>query len=139
MSRFNIRVYGLCLDDDRQKILICEEVIGGQRVKKFPGGGLEFGEGITECLRREFQEELNIEIGELAHFYTTEFYQKSAWDGSQVISIYYLVKLKFPLKTPYDNGNEYCYYLPMDSLMETVTLPIDLVVAEKLVANWQSR
>lgn len=35
---------------------------------KFPGGGLEYGEGVLECLHREFDEELNVKIDVIEHF-----------------------------------------------------------------------
>lgn len=61
---------------------------------KFPGGGLEWGEGIADALKREFREELGAEIDLLRHFYTTDFFQISAFNSQQqIISVYYLVKL----------------------------------------------
>ncbi|RYY84950.1 MAG: NUDIX domain-containing protein, partial [Chitinophagaceae bacterium] len=79
MGLFNIRVYGLLLNDNRE-VLVTDEWIRGMRITKFPGGGLEFGEGTRDCLRREFEEEmqLHVEVGE--HLYTTDFYQQSAYN-----------------------------------------------------------
>ena len=88
-KRFNIRVYGIWIQDN--KILVNEEMIRGKQIIKFPGGGLDWGEGIKNCLVREWKEELNIDIEVLSHFYTTDFFQPSAYDNSQVISIYYFV------------------------------------------------
>ena len=62
------------------------------RFTKFPGGGLEFGEGPVDGLKREFMEECNVEVEVLRHFYTTDFFVKSAFNDSQVISVYYVVK-----------------------------------------------
>lgn len=90
-KRFNVRVYGVLIHEG--SVLVSDEYIKKNRITKFPGGGLEFGEGTRECLVREFKEELNlpIEVGE--HFYTTDFHVTSSFDtNSQVISIYYLVK-----------------------------------------------
>ncbi len=90
-SRFNIRVYGLLVENGR--VLLSDEYIKGMEVTKFPGGGLELGEGIAECLKREFYEELNLTIQIKEHFYTTDFYVVSAFKpDDQVISIYYLVE-----------------------------------------------
>ena len=37
---FNVRVYGLLIDD-RYRVLIADELVHGHRITKFPGGGLE--------------------------------------------------------------------------------------------------
>src|SRR3954470_4995518 len=91
MYKFNVRVYGLLLDD-QQRILISDEEEYGIRFTKFPGGGLEYGEGLIDALKREFIEECNAEIEVLEHIYTTDFFVKSAFNDSQIISVYYLVK-----------------------------------------------
>ena len=97
MGRFNIRVYGLWIND-RQEILLSDERMGDFRFTKFPGGGLEFGEGLHDGLKREWREELGVEIEIIDHFYTTDFFQSSAFHTeTQIISIYYLVR---PLKMP---------------------------------------
>lgn len=90
MSYFNIRIYGLLIND-LQEILLSDEQKQGRFFTKFPGGGLELGEGIVDCLKREYLEEcnLNIEVGR--HIYTTDFYEQSSFNDSQIVSIYYLV------------------------------------------------
>lgn len=87
---FNIRVYGLLIENN--KVLLSEELIRGNWLTKFPGGGLEFGEGTCQCLEREFLEELNLKIVCKEHFYTTDFYIRSAFDESQVLSVYYFIE-----------------------------------------------
>src|SRR5215469_14189176 len=96
MYRFNVRVYGLLIND-KDEVLISDEQEYGMRFTKFPGGGLEFGEGLIEGLKREFVEECNVEVEVLKHVYTTDFFVKSAFNDSQVISVYYLVKNLTPL------------------------------------------
>ena len=96
MYPFNVRVYGLLINADNE-ILISDEQEHGIRFAKFPGGGLEFGEGLIEGLKREFIEECDAEIEVTHHFYTTDFFVKSAFNDSQVISVYYRVKNKGPL------------------------------------------
>ncbi|QIL41736.1 NUDIX domain-containing protein [Pedobacter sp. HDW13] len=97
MSYFNVRVYGLLINHNNE-VLVSDEEEYGFRFSKFPGGGLELGEGLIDGLKREFVEECEAEIDVLSHFYTTDFYEKSSFNDSQVISVYYLVKEKAPLK-----------------------------------------
>lgn len=88
--KFNIRVYGILIHEG--KVLLSDERYKGREFTKFPGGGLKFGEGIIDCLKREFKEELNIniEVGEL--IYLTDYFIASAFDiEDQLISIYYFV------------------------------------------------
>lgn len=100
MSYFNVRVYGLLINQANQ-ILVSDELSGGRSFSKFPGGGLEYGEGLIDALKREFMEECNAEIDVISHFYTTDFYEKSSFNDSQILSIYYLVKEKNPLELTY--------------------------------------
>lgn len=89
---FNVRIYGLLINDCKE-VMISDEEIAGKQITKFPGGGLEFGEGTRDCLKREFLEELNLEITVKHHFYTTDFFQPSFFNvRQQVISIYYFVE-----------------------------------------------
>ncbi|PSR05515.1 MAG: NUDIX hydrolase [Bacteroidetes bacterium SW_11_45_7] len=89
--RFNIRVYGLLIYNEQ--ILLADEIIQGNEITKFPGGGLRWGEGPVDGLKREWQEETGLHIEVEQHFYTTEFFQLSAFDSrDQVISIYYRVE-----------------------------------------------
>jgi 8-oxo-dGTP diphosphatase len=133
MKKFNVRVYGLLIADG--KVLVSDEVIKGMKVLKFPGGGLEFGEGTIDCLKREFMEELSLEIEVLHHFYTTDFFQVSAFnDNSQIISIYYVVKSLSPLDEMKNNiEGEYSLWLDIHDINDhTFTLGIDKVVGNML-------
>src|SRR5579863_4722029 len=97
---FNVRVYGILIDKN-QNVLVCDELIHGKYITKFPGGGLEFGEGTTDAIKREMMEETNTEIEVIEHFYTTDFFQVSAFNPHvQVISIYYLINALSMLHVP---------------------------------------
>jgi 8-oxo-dGTP diphosphatase len=147
MHFFNIRVYGILVNDKNQ-VLVSDEYIRGNYYTKFPGGGLEFGEGTRDCLKREFKEEMDllVEIGE--HLYTTDFFQMSAFNPEhQIISIYYkaraLEEIKVPLRTKLFDFDEqqlavYAEKKETETFRfinwqefsdESVTLPIDKVVA----------
>lgn len=130
-KRFNVRVYGIRIQDGQ--LLVNEEMIRGERVIKFPGGGLDWGEGTIDCLKREWKEELDLDIEVLEHFYTTDFFQHSAYDDSQVISIYYLVAA-----SPDDDiinyvPGERTYWMDLKDVNAGIfTLPIDKKVGSML-------
>lgn len=93
MTPFNVRIYGLLVHQNR--LLIIREPFAGMIIDKFPGGGLEFGEGTRDCLKREFKEELNLEIEVLEHIYTQDFFLASRFDEKeQILMIYYKVTAK---------------------------------------------
>ena len=97
---FNIRVYGILINEKKQ-VLVSDELVRGMQITKFPGGGLEFGEGTRDCLRREFMEEMNLEVEVGDHIYTTDFYQQSAFNKEQqIISIYYYARAMAPITVP---------------------------------------
>lgn len=100
MSSFTIRVYGL-LKDEEGNVVVSDEKIKGSLFTKFPGGGLEFGEGTRDCLVREFKEEMNLSVQVNEHLYTTDYFQRSAFNPAhQIISIYYMVRALEPIHIP---------------------------------------
>ena len=150
MSLFNVRVYGILLGENNS-VLVSDEYIRGEYYTKFPGGGLEFGEGTRDCLKREFKEEMNLEVTITDHIYTTDFFQLSAFNPEhQIISIYYFAKAMEPIACilrdkPFDfdedqliiyrdkNEIESFRFIPWkDFSEEMITLPIDKVVAKML-------
>ncbi len=142
-TAFTIRVYGLILNSSNE-VLVSDEFQLDMKMTKFPGGGMDFGEGTIDCLKREMLEECNQEIEIIQHFYTTDFYQKALfWDDHQLISIYYLAKLKVPVmfkisEHPFDfpdlvNGNQSFRWVKIESIHpEEFTFPIDKHVAHLL-------
>ena len=146
----NLRVYGILINEKKQ-VLVADEYVRGMYITKFPGGGLEFGEGTRDCLEREFMEELNLEVEIEEHIYTTDFFQVSAFNPAhQIISIYYLVapkgEIKVPLRTKtfdFDEEQMKVYeatgetetfrFIDWDEFSEeSMTLPIDKIVARLL-------
>lgn len=135
-KRFNIRVYGIWLTDTH--VLVNEELIAGRMVIKFPGGGLDWGEGIADCLKREWKEELDLDINIVRHFYTTDFFQTSAFDQSQVISVYYLVAGQLPALFNNLVPGERTFWLPRSEVSaDMFTLPIDKVVGGLLQRHFR--
>lgn len=150
---FNIRVYGILINEHHE-VLVSDELIKGNYYTKFCGGGLEIGEGTINCLIREFKEEMNLEIEVISHLYTTDFFQKSLFNPNhQLISIYYLVKAMEPINVPirttafeFDETqlNIYKKTGQIESFRfvkwnefsaETMTLPIDKIAAKIVKAG----
>ena len=55
-----VRVSGVLVEDGR--ILMVEQARAGERYWLLPGGGVVFGETLSEALRREFLEELGLRV-----------------------------------------------------------------------------
>ncbi|HZW64445.1 MAG TPA: NUDIX domain-containing protein [Hanamia sp.] len=141
---FNVRVYGLLINE-KNEILLSDEIIRGNFYTKFPGGGMEFGEGTIECLKREFKEELQIDVEVLHHFYTTDYYQRSYFNpDDQIISIYYRVSSNesFDLQqinSEQDRSEQFRFIHLSDFSEDNVSLPIDKTVARLLVENGRKK
>ena len=149
MALFNVRVYGILIDN-QQRLLVSDEFIRGAYITKLPGGGLEIGEGTRDGLAREFMEEAKLEVTVGEHFYTTDFFQISAFNNKdQIISIYYLVysdktdtiitkEIAFdfsPDQVADKSGTaEHLRWVPLTQISEeTMTLPIDKVAIKMLL------
>jgi len=140
MSYFNVRVYGLLINEHNE-LLLSDEREYGTDFTKFPGGGVELGEGLIEALKREFMEECNADIEVLAHFYTTDFYEKSSFNESQVISVYYTVKSVSPLQLNFkvntfdfeDESTQSFRWVKINEIKEEeITFKTDKVVTQLL-------
>lgn len=145
-DRFTIRVYGILINRFSE-VLLTDEFRFNRRMTKFPGGGLKYGEGTIDCLRREFIEELEQEPFNIKHFYTTDFYQPTALvtPPKQLISIYYTLDVPAPEKIrlaihPFDfedvEGAQTFRWVPHDALTtDEVTFPVDKKVVEMIIEN----
>lgn len=143
VKNFNLRVYGL-LFNDKGEILISHENRSGFKMLKFPGGGLEKGEGLKDCLIREFVEEAGVDIVPTELFYVNDFLQISAFNQQdQLISFYYLVNAmpnevsKIVTKNENmggSNDSQYFEWLSITMLKpELFTFPIDKVVVDLII------
>ena len=140
MGHFNIRVYAIILNE-KDEVLLSDERRNGFSFTKFPGGGLEWGEGTADCLKRELQEELGLEAepGEL--YYFNEFFQESKFHKDhQLISFYYFVENidldaipasehEYPLQ---EEGEKFRWVPRKELNVEELTFPVDKIVGEKL-------
>lgn len=154
---FNIRVYGILINDKGQ-FLVSDEYVRGMYITKFCGGGLEFGEGTIDCLKREFYEEMRLPVDVISHIYTTDFFQISAFNPKhQIVSIYYSVKaleeISVPIRTEafqfdkeqmehYKKTGEtetFRFIDKDDFTAECLTLPIDKFVANLLISQHDFR
>lgn len=151
---FNLRVYGILINEHKQ-VLVSDEFIRGNYFTKFPGGGLEFGEGTRDCLKREFLEEMNLKVETGDHIYTTDYFQMSAFNPQhQIISIYYFARALEPIAAPIrtrpfdfdekqlkvygDTGETETFrFIEWDEFSpDSVTLPIDKIVAGIVKQNF---
>ncbi len=142
---FNVRVYGICFNVHGD-LLVADEIVKGREITKLPGGGLEYGEGPADCIKREFFEETGNTILISRHFYTTDFFVRSAFGENQVISIYYEVRLEGPpvFRTTTkrfdfpERKNDLLVFRWLkreEILVEEFTFPIDKKVAELILSE----
>ena len=135
INSFNIRVYGLIIKSG--SILLSKELIRGKELYKFPGGGLEYGEGLIEGLNREFKEEMGQRIYNVKHYYTTDFFQRSSFKlTDQLISIYYTGKLKHKVVNKINKPKKeqpVFIWEKLERLNENeLSFPIDQLIVKKL-------
>ena len=133
MNPFTQRTYGILINK-KQEVLISDEFRFGRYFRKFPGGGVEKGEGILDALKREFKEELSLEIDSHEFLFFNDYFQQSSFDPNiQVTCFYYLVKcsgaqdLKLEsYEIPLTEDGEKQQWIPINELnIETLTFPID--------------
>lgn len=142
-NRYNVRVYGL-LFNGQNEVLLTDELRNGFSMTKFPGGGLEFGEGLAAGLQREFQEELALDIQVDNLFYINDFLQISRFNPTdQLLSVYYKVTALSPVgplhTVPLDfpagvrDAQLFRWHAVSALNPGDFTFPIDRVVADKLL------
>jgi len=142
-TKFTIRAYAI-ITNEKNEVLLSDEFVFGLRITKFPGGGVELGEGILDGLHREAIEELGQDIEILNHFYTTDFFQQGYFKKNvQIVSVYYLAKLKesprfkisikpFDFEKETEGAQSFRWSDLKDLQIDEITLPIDKVVARML-------
>jgi 8-oxo-dGTP diphosphatase len=146
-GQFNIRVYGICINK-KNEVLLSDEYELNTSMTKFPGGGLKFGEGPEDCIRREAVEEFGQEINIIGHFYTTHFFQPAMFfEKMQLLSIYYLIdfiqSIRFKISTkafdfePNINGSQSFRWVKISDLsQDNLTFPIDKYVLTRIMREF---
>ena len=132
IDKINVRVYATIVKDN--KVLVLHEEYVGEQLMKFPGGGLEFGESVLECVQRELDEELNIKVKNIEHLYTQEDFLVSKFRNSeQLLTIYYLAEMidenELLIMDPCIDKIE---WVSLETKENPFPLPIDKIVFEKL-------
>ncbi|MGD1318124.1 NUDIX hydrolase [Chryseobacterium sp. 2R14A] len=132
IDNINVRVYACVVKD--KKVLTLFEEYAGEPLMKFPGGGLEYGEGLTDCLKREFEEELNVHVEIVEHLYTQEDFLVSRFkENEQLLTIYYIVNIlneeDFIILDP---CIEKIDWIEINTEENPFSLPVDKIVFEKL-------
>jgi 8-oxo-dGTP diphosphatase len=140
INRFNLRVYGLLFNDLGQ-VLVSDEFRYGHAFTKFPGGGVEFGEGLHDALMRECREELQIDVTVKKLVYVNEFHQPSLFDKEQqLVAFYFHIESEqwkhiehgqhtIPLTEP---GEKHRWIHKADISQDMLTFPVDKKVATLL-------
>jgi ADP-ribose pyrophosphatase YjhB (NUDIX family) len=140
VTNFNLRVYGLLIESGF--LLVTDENRGDVQMTKFPGGGLEKGEGLVDGLKREFMEELEIDINVKQFYYVNDFLQISAFNPKdQLLSFYYLVDTDqmdaisvSSEKKPVSPGEQVFRWIKLSEINpEEFNFPIDRMVAQELM------
>lgn len=145
MKRFNLRCYAIIIND-QDELLLSDEFRNGHAFTKFVGGGLEWGEGTRDCLRREIKEEIGIDarVGKL--YYLNDFFQQSAFNkNDQLISFYYKIAVinfdeikienhSLPLTK---NGEKFRWKKISSLHSDDVTFPVDKIVLVKIIEEFR--
>jgi ADP-ribose pyrophosphatase YjhB (NUDIX family) len=141
--KYNLRVYALIINE-KQEILLSDEYQLDMKMVKYPGGGMEYGEGTIDCLQREAREEFGQPLINIRHFYTTDYYQPALFfKNTQLISIYYLADFSEDIRfrvsrKPFDipemkNGQQsFRWAVLSDIRQEDLTFPVDRKVLRLL-------
>jgi 8-oxo-dGTP diphosphatase len=89
-NQLRIRVCGICVEDHKILLINHSGMNESNEFWSAPGGGLQFGETIEECLKREFWEETNTIISAGKFLKINEFINPPL----HAIELFYEVKIE---------------------------------------------
>jgi len=75
-EKLRLRVCGICIQDNKLLLVRHAHTIDNSCFWAPPGGGLDYGETMEQCLRREFQEETGLEVEVQRFLFINEFMQE---------------------------------------------------------------
>lgn len=106
-----------------------------------PGGSLEIGETLEECVRRETQEEVGIKIQKMALFgvYSGQEMHYTYPNGDEVymISAVYLSRIENEqIRLNLDEHSEY-HFFSLDKIPEDISPPIKPILRD-LIQNYKT-
>jgi 8-oxo-dGTP diphosphatase len=89
---------------------------------QIPGGGLEFGESVEECLQREVQEELGIEVTRISMLNQIFHQVRNNWHG---IFITFVCEMKDPnVQIKINNEASDYGWFTIEDIKNLVSLPL---------------
>ncbi|MBN2754016.1 MAG: NUDIX hydrolase [Candidatus Goldbacteria bacterium] len=120
-KNIRIRVAGICLDK-KNRLLLVNHQKNGKSYWLLPGGGVEYGETLHEALKREFMEEMSLNIkkaGELL------FVNDSIYPGGKrhVINMYFKVRVSGVLKPNPDHILKNAVYMEKSEFKKILFYP----------------
>lgn len=128
-----VRVAGL-VEDSKGKILLVQQKKKGKSYWLLPGGGIEFGESAVEALKREFKEELDLEIGQSEFFLLNESIDPKK--ERHLVQLVFSVKIqdKTPVLNPKETAISGFGYFSKEEIKKLDLRPniIDLLLKPKL-------
>lgn len=87
-NKVRVRVCGLLVKDTKLLVLNHTGLNSENSFWSPPGGGIEFGESIEDCLKREFKEEVNLNIQVKDFLFITEHIH----DSLHAVELFYHVE-----------------------------------------------
>ena len=129
-KQVQIGVRAIIFDSTGRKILVERNLGALEKYVNFPGGGLELGESIEQCISREMIEEIGIPILDFKFLFLVENF--IPFDGEYLhgIELYCEVKLGTDDVDAQIEGYDF-YWLAVDNLSDADLKPIivrDLIV-----------
>lgn len=134
MGKIRIRIAVVIPKDD--EILLVRHVKGNRQYWLIPGGGIDFGETIEDCARRELKEETNKDIKLLKLLFVSESVSKEY--DRHLVNLFFLGHVfnpDEPLEVKGDERVHEARYVPVDKLGEIELHPPVATFLKKAFKN----